>query len=85
MNSKEKKIVLVLLILAGLVVGELIGELLGKSSGFEWLNFGETFGITKPLVLDFKVFVLTLGFTFKITISSIIGMLIGIFVYMRLR
>lgn len=83
MNAKERKWVLLFLILVGLVVGSLIGASLQTVKGLEWINYGETFGFSKPLILDLKVITLTFGFTVNLTISSIIGMLIGIFIYTR--
>lgn len=83
MNAKERKWVLLFLILVGLVVGSLIGASLQNIQGLEWINYGETFGFSKPLVLDLKVITITFGFTINLTISSIIGMLIGIFIYTR--
>ena len=66
-----------LLILAGVVVGGVIGNLFPDS----WLNYGQTFGLSQPLVLDFGILCLTFGLTIKITIASIIGIAIGILIY----
>mgnify|MGYP001667853002 CR=1 FL=1 len=84
MNAKERKWLLLFLILVGLVVGSLIGSSLQSVKGLEWINYGETFGFVKPLVLDLKVISITFGFTVNLTISSIIGMLIGLLIYSRL-
>ena len=66
-----------LLILAGVVIGGVIGNLFPDS----WLNYGQTFGLSQPLVLDFGILCLTFGLTIKITIASIIGIAIGILIY----
>lgn len=66
-----------LLILAGIVVGGLIGSLFPDS----WVNYGQTFGLTSPLVLDFGVICVTFALTIKFTIASIIGIAVGIFIY----
>ena len=66
-----------LLILAGVVIGGVIGNLFPDS----WLNYGQTFGLSQPLVLDFGLLCLTFGLTIKITIASIIGIAIGILIY----
>ena len=65
------------LILAGVVIGGVIGNLFPDS----WLNYGQTFGLSQPLVLDFGILCLTFGLTIKITIASIIGIAIGILIY----
>lgn len=66
-----------LLILAGIVIGGFIGNLLPIS----WLNYGQTFGLSSPIVLDFGILCISFGLSIKITIASIIGILIGIIIY----
>ena len=65
---------LFLLILAGLVLGGFIGMLAEGSSAVGWLAYGQTFGVEKPIILD-------LGILIKITISSIIGIVLAIIIY----
>lgn len=66
-----------LLILAGIVLGGFIGNLFPDS----WINYGQTFGLSNPLILDLGILCITFGLTIKITIASIIGIIIGIVVY----
>ena len=66
-----------LLILAGIVIGGFIGHLFPSS----FLNFGQTFGLTSPIVLDLGILVLTSGLTINITIGSILGVIIAIIIY----
>lgn len=73
--------ILVVLILAGLVIGGLIGQLATKVDFLWWLGYSQTFGLTTPLQLDLSVIQLTFAISFKISISSIIGMIIGILIY----
>lgn len=72
---------LFLLLLAGIVLGGFIGNLASGVSGLSWLNYGQTFGLTNPIVLDLGIMVLTFGLTIKITIASIIGVLLAIIIY----
>ncbi|MBO5093068.1 MAG: DUF4321 domain-containing protein [Lachnospiraceae bacterium] len=67
-----------LLILAGLVVGGLIGNVFPADS---WINYGQTFGLSSPVVLDLGIICLTFGMSIKITVASLIGIVIGIVVY----
>ncbi|MBQ2022530.1 MAG: DUF4321 domain-containing protein, partial [Lachnospiraceae bacterium] len=46
-----------------------------------WLNYGEAFGLNNPLVLNFGILVITFGLTIRITMASIIGVIIAILVY----
>ena len=66
-----------LLILAGVVIGGVIGNLFPNT----WLNYGQTFGLSQPLVLDLGILCLTFGLTIKISVASIIGIAIGIIIY----
>ncbi len=66
-----------LLILAGIVIGGFIGNLFPST----FLNYGQTFGFTNPIVLDLGILVLSFSMTIKITIASIIGIVIGLIIY----
>lgn len=85
---KKNSIVLLILMLAGVVLGGFIGHLARDISWLAWLNYGQTFGLTgaggSALVLDLGVLVLQFGLQIKITIASIIGMVLAFFIYHRL-
>lgn len=66
-----------LLILAGIVLGGFIGSLFPGS----WVNFGQTFGLTSPFILDLGILSVTFALTIKITIGSIIGIFAAIVIY----
>ena len=72
---------LLLLLLSGIVLGGFIGEMMAGISGFSWLNYGESFGLNTPLVLNFGILVITFGLTIRITMASIIGVILAILVY----
>lgn len=66
-----------LLILAGIVIGGFIGNLFPSV----WLNYGQTFGFTSPIVLDLGILVLSFSMTIKITVASILGIIVAIVIY----
>lgn len=72
--------VLIMLVLIGAVLGSFIGNLAANSS-FSWLNYGKTFGLTSPIVLDMAVLTLTFGLTIHFSIATILGIIIAIFIY----
>ena len=72
---------LLLLVLAGVVLGGFIGSLESNVYGLSWLNYGQAFGLENPLVLSLGLVVLTFGLTIKITIASIIGIVLAILIY----
>jgi len=82
--TREKNIwILLLFILCGIVVGGLLGELASHVDFLWWLSYGESFGLSEPIQLELNVFKLTFGLMFKINISSIIGMVLAIFIYRK--
>ena len=84
MAIKDKgKIVSILFVLAGLVIGGLIGDLAANVDWLSWLSYGESFGLRDPIVLDLNVMVITLGLMIKINIASIIGVIIALVIYRK--
>lgn len=72
---------LVLLLLAGIVLGGFIGSLTEGISYLKWLDYGQTFGLISPITLDLGILVVTFGFTIKITLAGIIGVIAAIVIY----
>lgn len=66
-----------LLILAGIVLGGFLGNMAPDS----FLNFGQTFGLSSPMILDLGILSITFAFTIRITIASILGIIVALFVY----
>lgn len=84
MSVRDKNIwILLLFILTGLVIGGFLGDLAYKIGGLDWLAYGQSFGLTQPVVLDLNIIAVTFGFTLKINIASIIGIIIAIFIYKK--
>ena len=69
------------MLLAGIVLGGFMGQLANGISWLSWLNFGQSFGLDSPLVINFGILVITLGLTIKITMASIIGIAIALIIY----
>lgn len=73
--------VLVLLILIGFVIGGFIGTYFEGT----FLNYGQNFRLSNPIVLDLGFFILTFGLSIHITIASVIGVVISLVVYRFIR
>ena len=73
--------ILLIMLLAGIVLGGFMGQLANGISWLSWLNFGQSFGLDSPLVINFGILVFTLGLTIKITMASIIGIAIALIIY----
>lgn len=66
-----------LLILAGIVIGGFIGSLFPDT----WINYGQSFGLSSPFILDLGILSITFGLSIRITIASIIGIAAAIVIY----
>lgn len=76
---------LIFFIVLGGLFGGLLGEVLraiapeGPLQEFFSRSYGV--GIDPPLTLDLRLFTITLGFTIRISIFNILGLLLGIYIY----
>ena len=86
MATREKNFwILLIFMLSGLVIGGLLGKLASSVSWLWWLSYEQQFGLETPIVLYLSVLKLTFGLMFKINIASIIGMVLAIFIYKKVR
>lgn len=81
--------VLFLLMLTGIVLGSFIGYITRGVSYLSWLNYGLDFGIGSPehngiVSLNLGVLVISFGLSIRITIASIVGVILSIFIYRKL-
>ena len=72
---------LFLLVLAGIVIGSFLAKVTAGVSYLSWMNYGQQFGLTKPFTLDLGILVLTFALSIKITIGSILGIVISFIIY----
>ena len=85
MATKEKNIwILLICILSGLVVGGLLGELASRVDWLWWLSYSQSFGLNTPITLDLSIMQITFALMFKISISSIIGLILAVFIYKKI-
>lgn len=72
---------LFLLLLTGIVLGGFIGMLAQNVPALSWLSYGQSFGLDEPIILNLGLLIITFGLNIKITIASIIGVIISIIIY----
>ena len=73
--------ILVIIILIGFVIGRFIGTYFDGT----FLNYGQSFGLSSPVVLDMGFIVFTFGLSIHITIASVIGVILALVTYRLLR
>lgn len=81
MKKSRSTTALLILLLCGVVLGGFIGTLASGIGALSWLDYGQTFGLTNPLMLDLGVMSITFGLTIRISIASILGVVIAILIY----
>ena len=79
--SSKSPWVLLVLMLAGIVLGGFIGTLTQNMASLSWLNYGQSFGLDSPIILDLGIMIITFGLSIKITIASILGLLLAAIIY----
>ena len=73
--------ILLIMLLVGIVLGGFMGQMAEGIPWLGWLNFGQSFGLDSPLVVNFGILVVTFGLTIKITMASIIGVAVALIIY----
>lgn len=80
---------LFLLILVGIVLGSFLGHITKDSAALSWINYGMDFSIGDAssgnvVSLNLGILVLSFGLRIRITIGSILGVLLAIFIYRKI-
>ncbi len=77
-----------LIVVAGLVIGSLLGELLGRSLPSGWLRdfftAGPTIGLAPPVTVDLRLLSVTFGLAFKVNVVGVLGVVIAAVTFRRL-
>lgn len=72
---------LFLMVLSGIVLGGFIGTLTAGIPALSWLDYGQVFGFAEPVILNLGILVITFGLSIKISIASIVGIILSIIIY----
>lgn len=79
--GKSNTTMLIVLIIIGSIFGSLLGEIFGTF--FPLLNSSYTMGFA-PITIDLMAISFTFGLQIKISIFTILGFFLGLFIYKRL-
>lgn len=78
----KSKIVSLIIILVGLVLGSFIGEVTSSVPFLSWLNYGQVIGVPN-FAVDLYALQFNLGLTFNCTIATILGLVIALVIYYK--
>lgn len=79
---KKNPVLLMVFLLVGLVLGGILGEVF--QGILPILNYGKSIGV-QPFTVDLSILKLTLGFTMSINLAGIIGLVLAVFLYAKLK
>jgi len=79
--KKDNIFMFLIFLLIGLIFGGILGDYLSKYA--EILNYSKSIGINN-FNLDLEIFNLTFGFQMKLSLSSVIGIILAIVIYRKL-
>ena len=77
--------ILLICMLSGLTIGYFLGNLCENINYLKWLNYTGSFGLDEPVKVNLGVIWFSLQIKFNFTLTSIIGMLMGIFMYKKIK
>ncbi len=84
----DSVVVLLVIIILGALIGSVIGEVIATLAPGGLLekifSKGINPGLTPPAVLDLKVLTLTFGLTMKVTLSSLLGIVLALLIYRKI-
>ncbi len=84
----DSVVVVLVIIILGALIGSVLGEVIAILAPGGWLEMifskGINPGLTPPAVLDLKVLTLTFGFTVKVTLSSLLGIVLALLIYRKI-
>lgn len=92
-NSKNNKniLILVLVMLAGIIVGGFLGELISNAANsidflsfLNPLNYSRDFGLTTPVGVDLGIISFSLGLTIRFSVWGVIGMIVSVIIYRKM-
>lgn len=76
--------ILVVIVIAGAMLGSVLASAVGESTYLSWIARSLTVGLSPPVVVDLHVLTVTLGFTLRLNLAVVLGILIAAFVFRRL-
>ncbi len=76
---------LAVIVAIGAVIGSIINGLLAAAQAPAWMTRVMPMGLEPPLSMDLAVIRLTFGFSLSISFATVIGMLIALIAFYRLK
>ncbi len=76
--------VFVLVLVAGAVLGSVLADALGQFTYLAPLGHSIVLGIDPPLTLDLRIVSLTVGFTVRLSLAIVLGIILAVYLFRAL-
>jgi len=76
--------VLVVIVIAGAMLGSVLANAIGQFTYLSWLGRSLVVGLIPPVVIDLQVMTITLGFTLRLNLAILLGILVAAYVFRML-
>ena len=76
--------ILLVIVIAGAMLGSVLANAIGQSTYLSWLGRSIAVGLAPPVVLDLHVLAITFGFTVRLNLGVLIGILVAAYVFRML-
>jgi hypothetical protein len=76
--------VLAVIVIAGAVLGSVFADAVGQFTYLAPLSHSISIGIEPPMRIDLRVLTMTVGFTVRLNLAIVLGILLAIYVFRML-
>ncbi len=76
--------VLIVIVVAGAMLGSVFADAVGQFTYLAPLGHSVAFGVDPPVTLDLRVLTLTLGFTVRLNLAIVLGIIVGTYLFRML-
>ncbi len=76
--------VLLLIVVAGAMLGSVLADALGQFTYLAPLGHSVTVGVDPPVMLDLRVFTVTVGFTIRLNLAIVLGIILAVYLFRAL-
>lgn len=83
-RTREPWWILVVIIIAGAMLGSVFADAVGQFTYLAPIGHSVAFGVDPPVTLDLRVFTITLGFTVRLNVAIVVGIIVAIYLFRAL-
>jgi len=76
--------VLAVIAIAGAMLGSVLANAVGQFTYLSWLGRSVAVGLSPPVVVDLGVMTVTMGFTLRLNLAILLGILVAAYVFRML-